>query len=87
MIPIITITSIVISKWPEQWSAERSRDENGNLVFKKISDSSNMHQESGSSGNRREFLDMMLNWELVLRHTSSQCYVEIHRTRTSKHKT
>ena len=50
-------------KWPEQWSAERSRDENGNLVFKKISDSSNMHQESGSSGNRREFLDMMLNWE------------------------
>ena len=22
-----------------------------------------MHQESGSSGNRREFLDMMLNWE------------------------
>lgn len=50
-------------KWPEQWSAGRSRDENGNLVFKKISDSSNMHQESGSSGNRREFLDMMLNWE------------------------
>ena len=43
--------------------SERSRDENGNLVFKKISDSSNMHQESGSSGNRREFLDMMLNWE------------------------
>ena len=25
--------------------------------------SSYMHQESGSSGNRREFLDMMLNWE------------------------
>ena len=50
-------------KWPEQWIAERSRDENGNLVFKNIAESSPMKQESGSSGNRREFLDVMLNWE------------------------
>lgn len=49
-------------KWPEQWLAERARDEEGNLLFKKISGSGNMSQESSSSGNRREFLDLTLNW-------------------------
>ena len=51
-------------KWPEQWLAERARDpETGELRWKKISGSQNMKQESSSSGNRREFLDMMLNWD------------------------
>ncbi len=50
-------------KWPEQWLAQRSRDENGQLQWTKISDSSNMHQESSSGGNRREFLDAQFNWD------------------------
>ena len=51
-------------KWPEQWLAERARDpETGELRWKKISGSQNMKQESSSNGNRREFLDMMLNWD------------------------
>ena len=37
--------------------------ETGELRWKKISGSQNMKQESSSSGNRREFLDMMLNWD------------------------
>ena len=49
-------------KWPEQWLAERARNEEGELVFKKISGAGNMAQESSSSGNRREFLDLTLNW-------------------------
>lgn len=50
-------------KWPQQWRAERARDENGNLVFREISGPSNMYQESGSGGNRREFFDLMLSWD------------------------
>lgn len=54
-------------KWPEQWLAERARDpETGELRWKKISGSQNMKQESSSNGNRREFLDMMLNWDRSL---------------------
>src|SRR5699024_4251052 len=50
-------------KWPEQWLAERARDEKGNLVFRHISDPSEMHQSSSSGGDRREFLDMMFNYD------------------------
>jgi TonB-linked SusC/RagA family outer membrane protein len=50
-------------KWPEQWLAERARDEKGNLVFKKIADPKEMHQNSDSNGERREFFDMMLNYD------------------------
>ena len=50
-------------KWPEQWKAERARNADGELVFTKISDPSEMHQESGSSGDRREFLDLMFNYD------------------------
>ncbi|MCI0922478.1 SusC/RagA family TonB-linked outer membrane protein [Sphingobacterium rhinopitheci] len=49
-------------KWPEQWRAERSRDENGNLVFSHVSPPREMFQESWASGNRREFYDLMLNY-------------------------
>jgi TonB-linked SusC/RagA family outer membrane protein len=48
--------------WPEQYRAERTRDANGNLVFTKISDASAMFQESDSSGDRREFLDLVLQY-------------------------
>lgn len=50
-------------KWPEQWLAERARDENGNLVFRHISGPSEMYQNSHSTGNRREFLDFMVNYD------------------------
>jgi TonB-linked SusC/RagA family outer membrane protein len=49
-------------KWPEQYRAERARDINGDLVFTKISNASTMHQSSSSEGDRREFLDLVLNW-------------------------
>ena len=50
-------------KWPEQWKAERARDELGNLIFTKISEPKEMHQASGSYGERREFFDLMLNYD------------------------
>jgi TonB-linked SusC/RagA family outer membrane protein len=50
-------------KWPEQWRAERARNAEGEIVFTKISDPSEMHQSSSSSGDRREFLDLMLNYD------------------------
>ena len=53
-------------KWPEQWRAERSRDSEGNLVFTKISEPREMYQESSSSGDRREFLDLMFNYDREL---------------------
>ncbi|MDO5570381.1 MAG: TonB-dependent receptor [Bacteroidales bacterium] len=49
-------------RWPEQWKAERKRDADGNIIWTKISDPSDMYQESGSDGDRREFLDAVLNW-------------------------
>jgi TonB-linked SusC/RagA family outer membrane protein len=48
--------------WPEQYRAQRARDPNGDLVFDKISDSSPMYQESDSNGDRREFLDLVLQY-------------------------
>lgn len=49
-------------KWPEQWRAERARDSEGNIVFINISGPSEMQQSSSSFGDRREFLDLMLNY-------------------------
>lgn len=39
-------------KWPEQFNVERRRDRNGNLIMKRITTESLMHQESGSTGFR-----------------------------------
>lgn len=50
-------------KWPEQWRAERARDENGNLVFSHVSDPREMYQYSISNGDRREFYDVMFNYD------------------------
>ena len=50
-------------KWPEQWLAERARDEDGDLVFRHISDPREMFQSSSSQGNRREFIDLMFNYD------------------------
>ncbi|MGQ1889095.1 SusC/RagA family TonB-linked outer membrane protein [Thermophagus sp. OGC60D27] len=50
-------------KWPEQWKAERARNSDGELIFTRISDPSEMFQESGSDGDRREFLDLRFNYD------------------------
>jgi len=50
-------------KWPEQWKAERARDENGNLVFTNIAAPREMYQYSTASGNRREYFEAMLNYD------------------------
>lgn len=54
-------------KWPEQWKAERARNSEGELVFTHISDPQVMKQTSSSSGDRREFLDLMLNYDRGLK--------------------
>lgn len=50
-------------KQPELWHAERMRDENGNLVFTHIANPKEMAQASSSDGNRREFYDVMINYD------------------------
>ncbi|HCX57483.1 MAG TPA: SusC/RagA family protein, partial [Sphingobacterium sp.] len=50
-------------KWPEQWLAERARDENGQIVYRHISDPREMYQYSFSKGDRREFYDLMFNYD------------------------
>jgi len=50
-------------KWPEQWRAERARNENGDLVFTHVSDPRELFQASSSAGDRREFYDMMFNYD------------------------
>lgn len=50
-------------KWPEQWRAERARDENGEIIYTHVSDPREMFQYSTGSGDRREFLDLMLNYD------------------------
>lgn len=49
-------------RWPEQWKA-LSRNPNGELVWDHIASASDMFQNSGASGNRREFLDLLLSWD------------------------
>lgn len=50
-------------KWPEQWKAERFRDENGNIVFNRVSEESKMQQSSGANGERKEFLEAELRYD------------------------
>lgn len=50
-------------QWPEQWQAERQRDSNGEIVFKKVAERKLMFHESSSSGNRRQFLEAILQYD------------------------
>ena len=51
-------------QWPEQWQVQRGRNPaTGELVWQRVSTSSDMTQSSSSDGNRREFLDLMLTWD------------------------
>lgn len=49
-------------RWPEQWKA-LNRNQDGVLVWDHVTSASDMFQESGATGNRREFLDLLLSWD------------------------
>ncbi|MDR0421642.1 MAG: TonB-dependent receptor, partial [Proteiniphilum sp.] len=49
--------------WPEQWKAIGRDAQNGELIFLHQSDRSDMFQGSSASGDRREFLDLLLSWD------------------------
>lgn len=50
-------------KWPEQWKAQRFRDEQGELVFERISTEQKMRIYSGASGERLEFFEGILQYD------------------------
>lgn len=50
-------------KWPEQWQAERFRNENGDIVFKRLCEESKMVQGSESEGDRVEFFEAELHYD------------------------
>ena len=50
-------------KWPEQWKAQRFRDENGELVFERITTEQKMRISSGASGERLEFFEAILQYD------------------------
>jgi len=56
-------STIYRRKKPEQWLAERARREDGELVFEHKSDPIELFQASSSTGERREFYDMMFNYD------------------------
>ena len=49
-------------KQPERWKAERFRDDNGEIVFKRLNQEVKMAQSSGGSGDRREFFEAELHY-------------------------
>ena len=56
-------SNIKRTKWPEQWKAEKYRDENGELIFHRISTEGKMSQSSGSEGDRTEFFEAILQYD------------------------
>jgi len=50
-------------RWPDQWKALSRDTETGEIVWDHVSTATDMYQESGSGGDRREFLDLLLSWE------------------------
>lgn len=50
-------------KWPAQWRAEKLRDSDGNVVFRRIAEEHLMSQESSATGSRKEFLEAELHYE------------------------
>lgn len=49
-------------KMPELWKAERFRDENGDVIYKRIAAQQEMTQSSGSSGDRNEYCETELSY-------------------------
>ncbi|MDR1518074.1 MAG: TonB-dependent receptor [Dysgonamonadaceae bacterium] len=50
-------------RWPDQWKALSRDSDTGEIVWDHVASSSEMAQGSRSSGNRREFLDLLLSWD------------------------
>lgn len=50
-------------RWPDQWKALSRNPQNGEIVWDHVSGPSDMFQNSGSRGDRREFLDLLLSWD------------------------
>lgn len=50
-------------KWPEQYKAQRFRDENGNLVFDRVTEDQKMKQTSSAEGNRNEIFEAELHYD------------------------
>lgn len=56
------------TKWPEQWKAEKYRNEAGELVFNRVSTEQKMKQESGGDGDRTEFFEAILQYERAFKN-------------------
>lgn len=50
-------------RWPDQWKALSRDPQTGQIVWDHVSTSTDMYQVSSSSGDRREFLDLLLSWD------------------------
>lgn len=50
-------------KWPEQHKAQRFRDENGKLVFDRVTEEQKMKQTSSAEGNRLEIFEAELYYD------------------------
>lgn len=48
---------------PDLYKANGRRQETGEIIYEKMFSAYDMQQSSGSSGKRREFLDLLLSWE------------------------
>lgn len=54
-------------KEPERWTAERQRNENGDIVFKRVNSEVLMTQSSGGGGNRKDFLEAELHYGIDIK--------------------
>lgn len=50
-------------KISNEGQAERQRDSNGEIVFKKVAEKQVMFHDSSASGNRRQFLEAILQYD------------------------
>ncbi|MBO5779687.1 MAG: TonB-dependent receptor [Muribaculaceae bacterium] len=60
--------SISHKQWPERWYANGRDKQTGEIIFDKIKDKVDMTQESGNSGSRRTFLDLLLSYNREFAH-------------------
>ena len=47
---------------PERYTIERFRDDNGELIFRRLNEEKKMTQSSGGTGDRRDFLELELHY-------------------------
>ena len=56
-------SSINRRRRPAMYKANGRNQTTGEIIFDKMFDEQDMYQSSGSTGNRREFLDLLLSWD------------------------